>query len=65
MSPNNEIMNIQEKLVVLFYIMFLADNAYYFYLGCLKAICYLINPTIWLLYFFIFWIIVLLNILAF
>ena len=46
MSPNNEIMNIQEKLVVLFDIMFLADNAYYFYLGCLKAICYLINPTI-------------------
>ncbi len=40
MSPNNEIMNIQEKLFVLFYIMFLADNAYYFYLGCLKAICF-------------------------
>ena len=39
-------MNIQEKLFVLFYILFLADNAYYFYLGWLKAICYLINPTI-------------------
>ena len=48
-------MNIQEKLFVLFYIMFLADNACYFYLGCLKAIGYLINPTIltFILFYFL------------
>ena len=47
--------NIQEKLFVLFYILFLTDNAYYFYLCCLKAIGYLINPTIltFILFYFL------------
>ena len=48
-------MNIQEKLFVLFYILFLTDNAYYFYLDGLKAIGYLINPTIltFILFYFL------------
>ena len=46
MSPNNEIYEYSRKVIyIILYYVFI-DNAYYFYLGCLKAIGYLINPTI-------------------
>ena len=45
-SPNIEIYEYSKKVInIILYYVFI-DNAYYFFLGCLKAIGYLINPTI-------------------
>ncbi len=55
MSPNNEIYEYSRKVIYIILYYVFVDNAYYFYLGCLKAIGYLINPTIltFILFYFL------------